>query len=563
MKIKHKIWMILIITVAILAVLQIRSAYILKNSMIEEKKQKLKHVTETAYGVLKFCHALSQEGKLEEEEAKRMAASAVKVMRYEGREYFWINDTSLPYPRMIMHPTVSSLDGKILDDPKFNCATNMQSGIKGEVKKTDGKKNLFQAMVEVCKDSGEGYVSYLWPKPLQGGGVTKESYPKLSYVKLFEPWQYVIGSGVYIDDVDLAFRSTLYKILLQNGVLLILLIVGGFFISRSITEPIARIIKLQDKVAQGELKLELDELKRRKDELGTMICNFEAMVGSLKSLIEKIGSTSSMVHEVVKSVEKKVRIEEEKAKTFTERLGSIATATEEMSQTISDIARGAQKASESADGATQMALRGREFAKSAVDLVNEVWASANELSKTIEKLEKRSYEIGEIVNIINDIADQTNLLALNACIEAARAGEHGRGFAVVAEEVRKLAERTIGATDSISKVIGSIQEEINHSIKKMEEAFGKVQKANSHVNELDKNLEQISIAVRHAKDEITQIAVAVEEQSRASEEIARTLEETFRVSGEREKIGQELQTELAELRGISDSLKKEVQRFRI
>ena len=204
----------------------------MKREMFEDRKVKTKHVVESAYGVLAHYDDLAKQGKMTVADAQAAAAMVIKGLRYEGTEYFWINDDKTPVPTMIMHPTVTSLDGKVLDDAKFNCATSLQEGTNGAIRKTDGRMNLFTAFVQVAKAGGHGYVTYNWPKPLKGGGATAELFPKMSYVKMFAPWGWVIGSGIYIDDVDAAFYKESAKYMVVTAVIVALILLASMLTSR-------------------------------------------------------------------------------------------------------------------------------------------------------------------------------------------------------------------------------------------------------------------------------------------------------------------------------------------
>lgn len=219
LKIKYKIWAIVILAVLSTVVLQINSASILKNQLFEEKKYKTRNVVETASSILQHYYNSAKEGKLAEEDAKKQALLAIKSLRYDEKEYFWINDTTLPYPKMIMHPTIPALEGKFTDDPIYNTVLEMQAGLTGKIEKTDGKKNILQAAVEVCNKAGEGFLLYRWPKPISREKVTKETYPKLSFVKKFEPWGWIIGSGIYIDDIEALFFKRVRLIIFQASIL--------------------------------------------------------------------------------------------------------------------------------------------------------------------------------------------------------------------------------------------------------------------------------------------------------------------------------------------------------
>lgn len=205
--IKGKLLLVLVIALAGMGVVSVSALYSERNTILEDRKTKTRHLVEVAQGLLGYYEQQEKSGALSGDDARKAAIAAIKGLRYEGKEYFWINDLGTPVPKMIMHPTVPALDGKVLDAAKFNCATSLQDGIAGPVVETDGKMNLFVAFNTVANRAERGYVTYLWPKPKQGGGTTEETYLKLSYVVKFAPWNWVIGSGIYIDDVDEIFRA--------------------------------------------------------------------------------------------------------------------------------------------------------------------------------------------------------------------------------------------------------------------------------------------------------------------------------------------------------------------
>jgi signal transduction histidine kinase len=158
-----------------------------RENLLRDRRQMVKYQVETAWGILDHYGSQARNQMLTLEEAQQQAIVAIKNLRYGDSGYFWINDTAKPYPRMIMHPTMPELDGKVLNDPKFNCALGK-------------KENLFVAFRDVTAKDGEGFVDYLWPKPIKSG--LTEEQPKLSFVKLYPEWNWIIGNGLYIDDVN-------------------------------------------------------------------------------------------------------------------------------------------------------------------------------------------------------------------------------------------------------------------------------------------------------------------------------------------------------------------------
>lgn len=348
------------------------------------------------------------------------------------------------------------------------------------------------------------------------------------------------------------------KIIQISLLVLNIISLGMIFImtQRKIIKPIYDFANLIEKVLKGDLTLISHQIiKKGKDEISMLGEYLNTMVRSFAGIVDKILQTVLSVIETTDKLREKAERSSEGAQNQSSQASQIATAAEEMSQTITDIAKNASQAAESAEEAMKTATQGKALSDDAVKVVEEVYKSTSDLANVVQKLNSRADEIGEIVTVIKDIADQTNLLALNAAIEAARAGEQGRGFAVVADEVRKLAERTIKATEEISEKIRNIQNESVATSKSMDISLKNVTKANDFIKELGNALIHIVESVNRVKDQITQIATAVDEQSAASEEVAKNIEKTSEIAKEMEKISSDVMISVNDLTKIVEDLR--------
>jgi methyl-accepting chemotaxis protein len=463
--------------------------------IMAEKEQSVKNITQSAISILVSYQKEVESGKTTKEVAQKRAFERIGSIRYEGENYLWINDMT---PKMIMHPIKPELNDKDLTGNK-----------------DPNGKALFVEMAKVCRDKGKGLVDYYWSKP---GSTTP--VPKLSYVELFQPWGWIIGTGIYIDDVSAHVREIQIGIALALLALLALSILLALLVSRTVTEPIREVVNSIRDIAQGE-----GDLTRRlpihgKNEIGELGEWFNTFISKLHGIINQVSGSSLQLASSALELQLTSRQMTESIAQLSSQSTSLATAGEEMSATSGDIANNCHRAANNAGGATQKAILGATVVGQSITVMNSIAERVENAAKTVDALGIRSEQIGAIIGTIEDIADQTNLLALNAAIEAARAGEQGRGFAVVADEVRALAERTTRATKEIGGMIKAIQKETKDAVASMEQSVTQVEQGTSHAAESGRSLQEILDIINDVTDQISQIATAAEEQTATTREIS-------------------------------------------
>jgi methyl-accepting chemotaxis protein len=510
------------------------------SKMMEEKRIATKSVVDVAYTLITEYDARAQRGEFSVQEAQKRAIARIKSIRYKKDDYFWINDM---HPTMIMHPTKPELDGKDLSDNKD----------------PNGKK-LFVEMVNLCKEKGEGFVDYEWPKPGEAKPV-----PKVSYVKLYQPWGWVIGSGIYVGEVSAEISLIRTKVLIATAVGSIVIFVLVFFISLIITRPLKASVIFANRMAEGDFTaVDLDV--KSKDEAGTLAAALNktkndlshllnTAMGSVASTATQVASASEELSATVREITRRL---DEQAKKSTQ----VATAATEMSQTVVDIAKNASNIAMSAVDTLKIAEIGERVVSQTVNEVQVISTTVSESASRITTLGERSKQIFEIVDVIKDIADQTNLLALNAAIEAARAGEQGRGFAVVADEVRKLAEKTSKATAEVGEMIGAIQDETNKAVQAMTESQTRVEKGVSLSAEAGDALHKILVSVQGLQSMVQQIASATEEMSTVSDTISSDIEIVANVSKETSSSAGEIEGASNNLARLSADLQEVTRKFK-
>jgi methyl-accepting chemotaxis protein len=330
---------------------------------------------------------------------------------------------------------------------------------------------------------------------------------------------------------------------------------------RRLERPFAMINQCARRVAEGDLTVDMCYV--HDDELGTMVKSYGKMLASLNVMLITVIESANKIVNTVDVLMNRSEKTTQSAQAQSSQSHQIATAAEEMSQTITDIAKNASAASETSAAALETARHGNEVAESSGATVHRVYNATIALSSTVEKLNSRVGEISGIAIVIKGIADQTNLLALNAAIEAARAGEQGRGFAVVADEVRKLAERTIKATEEITSKITSVQAESQQTMQSMESTTGEVIQATSEIKKVGASLSSIVESVQKARDQITQIAASVEQQSATTSQVATNTEQTAGIAKEMESMSREVSHDVNGLIAVVEEIRSAAERFTI
>jgi len=488
-----------------LAVMQANN---LASSLKQQREQELSHLTQIALGIAKEEHAAAAGDRAADELAQKRAAERISKLRYGSGDYFWINDLG---PRMIMHPIKPELNGQDLTGNK-----------------DPNGKQLFVEFVNTVKKRGSGFVDYQWPKPGKDA-----PQPKLSFVAGFEPWGWVIGTGVYMDDLQTQVWESIRTVAITALIVIGLLGAVTLVIARRMSSALVLMTSSVTKLGEGDFGIQLPGLGRG-DELGDMARSIDqfrvkaAEKARTEALLEEERrqiaeqNKGKALQEMAETVERETNAAVGEVAAGTDRMARNAVSMNDTALLLGENSSSVAAAAEEAlANAQTVAKASAELSASIAEIASQVNSSraltleavnaSGAAQATIAKLSEAAGKVGAVTNLISEIASQTNLLALNATIEAARAGEAGRGFAVVASEVKSLAEQTAKATSEINLQITEIQEATQASVLSI-----------SAIGEVIRNVEQVSSTV----------AAAIEKQNIVTIEISRTVEETSHAARE-------------------------------
>jgi methyl-accepting chemotaxis protein len=516
-----------------------------RSSLFSDFDNQAQGQVQSAISMLQKISDKELRGELSPEESRKVGAELLRGMKYGKTGYFWAD-------------TTDGVNVVLLGKPAEG---------KSRINLQDGKGKYFIQEIIKAGMAGGGFTDYWFPK---AGETTPQ--PKRGYSQLFQPFGWVVGTGNYVDDLNLLVQKSaavhqehlkqqIYLIIAVMLAAICLISTLSLLVTRSLlrqigTEP-GQLAEIADRVADGDLTCRFEEEK------GGIYAAMRQMVLQLRQVMQRVNQSSRSISSAAVVLNASADQMAESAQAIVGQADTVATASEEMASTSLDIANNCHLAAENSNMASRTAQNGAVIVQNTVDGMGRIAAKVQHSASMVEQLGVRSDQIGTIVATIEDIADQTNLLALNAAIEAARAGEQGRGFAVVADEVRALADRTTKATKEIGQMIKSIQSETRQAVQAMGEGVKEVQQGTAEAAKSGDALEEIQRRIGEVTMQINQIATAAEEQTATTREITNNIQQISSVVQLGVQNSRDISDASSELSGLSVELQELVRKFQI
>ncbi|MCO5344135.1 methyl-accepting chemotaxis protein [Aeromonas veronii] len=480
-------------------------------------------------------------------ENRQKVKELLRPLRYSSDGYFFVYDFE---GNTILLPVRTELEGK----NRWN-----DKDAKGKL--------LIQEILKSARQ-GDGFTEYWTAKPSIG-----RDAPKLAFTLVLDKYQWAIGTGFYIDDIDnelaalRAERESNMHASLQSSVLVILLILGitlaaTVIVGNRVTKPLADAVLALNDIANGDGDLTQRLKVQSQDEIGQLASAFNRFVERIQSVVSQVGETSNHLFSAVDKLHHLSEHYDHQMQGHSRETDQVVTAVTEMSSTAQEVAASASNAATATSDAARESDAARGVVSGAINSINRLVGEVHTASGVIEQLAQETAKIGSVVEVIRGIAEQTNLLALNAAIEAARAGEQGRGFAVVADEVRSLAGRTQQSTKEINEMLQRLQGGVKQAVEVMQASEDRSQETVQEASHIASSLDSMVMAVSTINDMNIQIATAAEEQHAVSEEINKNLVAIQQIVSELTSAAVESNSTTRDLANTGDKLRKLVSQFR-
>jgi methyl-accepting chemotaxis protein len=536
--ISKRLWLIPMVAVAMLFVLGMLMIQQVRTDLYKGKEVMTQNIVETANGILTYYHQLEASGTLTTAEAQKAAMDQIRVLRYGQNDYFWINDMA---PTMVMHAMKPELEGQNLSN----------------LKDPNGKA-LFNEMVKIARLQGAGLVDYMWAKPGE-----QDPVAKISYVELFKPWGWIIGTGIYVDDVEAEFQNYLVRFSIIGLAIAVLMAVLVAILIRSITQPLRHSMQAMANIASGEADLTRSLDVSGNDELTTLSRDFNTFILKLRTVIAKLFETSDSLEKSSNALGGLAGQAHTQSHQQSQQMELVATAVNEVTYAVQEVAKNAEHASNEVGDAEKQAGLGQRNISASLQQIDQLSTTINEAVGVIQSLADETTKIGSVLEVIGSIADQTNLLALNAAIEAARAGEQGRGFAVVADEVRLLAQRTQTSTAEIHTMIERLQKNSGAAVTVIMESSRASQATVEQASQAGESLAQIAQALRNLSGLNASIASATLQQTHVVEDINQNVTQAAGLAHESTQAAEQSSAAGKQLGELAEQLNRLLKQFKV
>ncbi len=576
MRIAYRLLVVVLVGALGLTVFAFVSLTNLRAALINERENKTKEHVEVAQSLIRgIAQDMNKAGR-PVAEAQRAALNALRAMRYANDQYYWVNDMSA---RMLMHPTNSALENTSVLDLKNS------SGLP-----------IFSAMIEVVRKNGSGFYNYEWKTP-------EDLAPraKISYVAGIQEWGWVVGTGVYLDDIDVLYRTQAWRL---GGIGLLALVISAaaaLAITRTVVKPLTAVVAQIDELASGRLDVKITGTERG-DEIGAMTRALDAvqrnlgavagaadeiargnltvsieprsewdrlgialktMLVQLRSLVAETASTAKAVHGGATTISASV---ENQAAVSSELSSSVA----EITSTMEELSASSSQISEHSGAVVDIANRTLDSSRNGAEAMEQLTArmasiqeeNRNSLNDIIG-LGKTSKEISKVMTIINAIADQTKLIAFNAALEAASAGEAGRRFSVVAAEIRRLADSVTDSTGEIESKVNEIQDSISRLVITSEKGASGIVEGLTATTHTAGRLGELVEAASRTASAAQQISLSTQQQKTAANQVVIALREIVGTTHHTAQSMAQLSEVSRNMAGLSSDMDEQVRRFRL